>query len=974
VYPYKAILKYIHTLFFLLHTFHTLMHTPTFLQKVRPFRLSWQSILPLLTLLVGLGTTTGVRAQTTISFRSVVVTSGTTASNGKTVEYNATSPYNGPNPNVFDGTDFGSIDLSTGQLLLQGGSIQVVEAPDETYPTAFITYGVKQGADLTTTGAGNIPALTNTLQLDQVAYDASTRTRTFSFNTAAARNILALATTGGAGTNYRFDISVSTGNGQNADGDIINPILGPRRKSVFTATGTAIIPPTIKANTITIAPNGGAPAASTGGADVLYNISPSGTRPFQGADLSSSANSGTSYDVNSGQLRLAATTVTTTQNGPNNITSVVLYYRTRVAGTSGGAYQPITLTQSGLTAADGTKTFILDPSAGTSINPQPNLIATPAVTAAGDYVFDVYYQANGINSNTGTSFSLIDPANSSYSANFTVTGKSIASTIWTGAINDNWFDPANWSAGVPTATTDAQIRDLGAGNSVPYPNINADTKVTTAAGTLLYDNTGSGPALVRNLTMGGTSQASRSIARLVVGRLKVYGNFSNEYDSYIQRENTVTEFAGGNQDITGGTFVRVDISGGGLKNLVGIMTVSESLNFLTDNNTNAGILRTDITKPTTSVVVLNDRSAVNGNNGAQLNGETELSYLYGFARTTRAAVLVGEKRTYSNLGMTLTFTGDNNPGSVEVTRNTVEAYSPLSTNYSIRRIFGVRPSDPQTNTGGLVADMVFHYRDGDTKDLNGPYTFSAGTGSIPESRLTIFVSTNSGNTFSLVGRDGPVDEVNNLVTRTGVRTFATFTLGDELRPLPVVLTAFNATRSGLNTQVTWSTASEKNSAGFDVQVSTDGAYFRKLAFVKSQNGDVTKAQNYSYLDTEANKSGVRYYRLRQVDNDGREEFSPVRAVSFNGVAEGLATALSAYPNPYGTSDAVKLAVQTTSVGTARLRISDLMGREVANQTFTTVNGVTEVALDQAAGLSAGSYVAQVTLPSGEVKTVRIQKR
>jgi hypothetical protein len=947
------------------------MHTSTLLQKVKPLWLSWQSILPFLTLLIGLGTITGVHAQTTVSFRSVVVTSGTTASNGNRITYDATS--NGTSPNVFDGTDFGTVDLSIGQLFLQGGSIQVIEAPGETYPSAFITYGVKQG-DLTSTGAVNIPALTNTLQLDQVAYDASTRTRTFSFNADAARSILALASMGGAGTKYRFDISVSTGNGQNDDGDQINPVLGPRRKSVFTATGTAIIPPTIKANTITLGANGGAPAASTGGADVVYSINPSGTRQFQGADLSSSDNSGTAYDVNNGQIRLAATKVTTTQNGPNNITSVVLYYRTRLAGTSGGAYQPITLAQSGSTAADGTKTFILDPSFGNNINPQPNLVATPAVTSAGTYAFDVYYQANGINSNTGTSFSIIDPPTGAYSATFTVTGQPIASTIWTGSVNDNWFDPANWSSGVPTATTDAQIRDLGAGNSVPYPNISSDTRVTTASGALLYDNTGSGPAMVRTLTMGGTSQASRSIARLVNGKLMVYGDFSNNYDSFVQRENTITEFAGGNQNISGGSFVRVDISGGGLKNLLGTMNVSESLNFLSDNNIVAGVLRTDITQPTFSVVVLADRNTVNGNNGAQVNGETENSFIYGFVRTSRVGVVTGEKRTYSNLGMTLTFTGSNNPGTVEVTRNTVEAYSPLSTNFSIRRIFGVRPSDAQTNTGGLTADMIFHYRDADTQNLNGPYTFSPGTGSIPESRLTIFVSTNSGNTFELVGRDGAVDEVNNLVTRTGVRTFATFTLGDELHPLPVVLTAFNATRSGQNTQVTWSTASEKNSAGFEVQVSTDGSYFRKLAFVNSQNGTTTKTQNYSYLDTEANKTGVRYYRLRQVDNDGTDEFSPVRAVSFSGITDGLATALSAYPNPYGTSDAVKLAVQTTSVGTARLRISDLMGREVTNQTFTTVNGVTEVTIDKASSLSAGSYLAQVTLSSGEVKTVRIQKQ
>jgi hypothetical protein len=83
--------------------------------------------------------------------------------------------------------------------------------------------------------------------------------------------------------------------------------------------------------------------------------------------------------------------------------------------------------------------------------------------------------------------------------------------------------------------------------------------------------------------------------------------------------------------------------------------------------------------------------------------------------------------------------------------------------------------------------------------------------------------------------------------------------------------------------------------------------------------------------------------------------------------------LSAYPNPYNGNDAVKLSLASTSVGTA-LRVSDLLGREVASQTFTTVNGATEVTIDQAAKLSMGTYMAQVTLPSGEVKTIRIQKR
>src|SRR5205823_821450 len=106
--------------------------------------------------------------------------------------------------------------------------------------------------------------------------------------------------------------------------------------------------------------------------------------------------------------------------------------------------------------------------------------------------------------------------------------------------------------------------------------------------------------------------------------------------------------------------------------------------------------------------------------------------------------------------------------------------------------------------------------------------------------------------------DGVLDVTNHIVTATiSSLTSFTLTLGDKTNPLtptplPVVLTAFNAVQSGLNTRVTWLTASEKNSAGFEVQVSTDGSYFRKLAFIDSQNGNSNNFQNYSYLDTEVN--------------------------------------------------------------------------------------------------------------------------
>jgi hypothetical protein len=762
----------------------------------------------------------------------------------------------------------------------------------------------------------------------------------------------------------------------------------------FEVTGTLTPPPTVAANTITFDPNGVPPATSTNpnpsNSFETYNINPPTPNPFQGANLSASATGG-AYDVNSGQLLLSGTSVTVTQAGPNNITSVVLYYRTRPVNGAGGAFQPINLTETGGSTSTS-KTFVLDPSQGGTALSQPNLIATPAVTQAGTYVLEVYYQANGINTTTGTSITLTDPPtpNTYYSANFTVSGTPVAQTIWTGGFNDNWFDVRNWSNGVPNTGVNALVRDLGVGNNVPYPNINSDARKVTAAGAVLYDNTNSGPARTRNLVLGGTSQASRSICRLEQGQLQVYGDFSNIQDSFIQRENTIMEFAGTNQTISNGSFIRVDISGGGNKSLTGIMNVSQSLNFLTGvttgdqpaatnpytpASTNAGVLSTNISTPGANVVILADRGLVNANNGAQITGETDNSFLYGFVRTSRVGVLVGETRTYGNMGMTLTFgsaTNQNNPGIVEITRNTVESYSPVSSRYGIRRIFGVRPSDPATTTGGLVATMVFRYRDAETQNLNGPNTITPGTSNIPEQNLIIFLSSNSGNTFSAIGRDGAVDQANNTVTKSGVTNFATFTLGDQNNPLPVRLTAFDAKRLGNNALVTWQTATEENSKGYEVQSSTDGKEFRTVAFVPSAAPNSTKLTNYSYEDKSAYNATTVYYRLHQMDLDGKDAYFGPRTVNFDGKA--VAAALVAYPNPYDSNDELHLAVQSENAGQGRLRITDMTGRTVREESVELNKGLSDMPVSGTKELKSGIYMVRVTLPSGATQNLKVVKQ
>jgi hypothetical protein len=728
--------------------------------------------------------------------------------------------------------------------------------------------------------------------------------------------------------------------------------------------------PTLTATTVLIAANSNSNVTSYDANNVSNNPD------FSGANLGN-------IDITTGNLVLKGGTATTNETGGSRVTSVVLYYR---VPTVTSVFAGVALDQigNGVVNANGStmRTFSLSTA---------NQNLKSGITTTGTYNVDVYLLASYSNG-TSTSLSVTDNnSGTNYIATFTVTGTPIVNTVWTGAINDNWFDAGNWTNGVPTATSDATIRNLGSSSPNAYPNIFSDfIKPTTPAypgtdsnGNPInipadpgYDNTGTGNAMVRNLFMEGSSTIEKSILRLAHGRLDVFGDFTDIYGSFVQRAATTISFkASGNQSISGTSNglvnVEIDGSANSIKTLAYNFKVlaGGSLTFIN------GILQTT-SSPNSNYVELEGSTGTVANGNyvapAQLLGETETRYLRGYLLTSQVAA-VGTSQNFSNIGISLLFTG-NEPGLVRVGRTTNDNNTPSAFGGNapgIRRVFQVLPSNQNANNGGLNTQIIFNYLDnelGNLKTDNGSYT-----GSVDENKLGLFVSDAGGNSYSQLGRDSDVDIANNLVTKSGVTTFGFYTLSEQQMPLPVELISFDAKRSGANTLLTWATASEISNFGFEVQVSVDGINFRKLAFVASKAVNSSSTLQYTYLDEENGKYGTRYYRLRQLDQDGSDDFSPVRAVSFSAASNQIAT-LSAYPNPYNGNDAVKLLLETTSAGTAHLRVSDLLGREVTSQTFTTVNGATEVALDQAAKLSMGTYMAQVTLPSGEVKTIRIQKR
>lgn len=182
----------------------------------------------------------------------------------------------------------------------------------------------------------------------------------------------------------------------------------------------------------------------------------------------------------------------------------------------------------------------------------------------------------------------------------------------------------------------------------------------------------------------------------------------------------------------------------------------------------------------------------------------------------------------------------------------------------------------------------------------------------------------------------------------GSQASPTYALTVSSPPLPVELTAFTATLASPRTvRLAWATASEKNSARFEVERSPDGVAFARIGTVAAA-GSSTTALTYGHLDDKLPAGTAQfYYRLRQVDLDGTSSYSPVRPVSLMGGAASFAL----FPNPAHGGTATLTGATPGTVVT----VYDALGRPVAS---ATADAAGTAALVLLRGLATGVYVVR----------------
>lgn len=106
--------------------------------------------------------------------------------------------------------------------------------------------------------------------------------------------------------------------------------------------------------------------------------------------------------------------------------------------------------------------------------------------------------------------------------------------------------------------------------------------------------------------------------------------------------------------------------------------------------------------------------------------------------------------------------------------------------------------------------------------------------------------------------------------------------------LPVKLASFNAELKDEETVINWSTSSENNNKGFEIERSFYGNNFEKIGFVKGA-GNSNNVNQYLLVD---NNIKSAFYRLKQIDFDGQYEYSKIISTS------GIKTKINLAPNPF----------------------------------------------------------------------------
>lgn len=181
---------------------------------------------------------------------------------------------------------------------------------------------------------------------------------------------------------------------------------------------------------------------------------------------------------------------------------------------------------------------------------------------------------------------------------------------------------------------------------------------------------------------------------------------------------------------------------------------------------------------------------------------------------------------------------------------------------------------------------------------------------------------------------------------------------NELIILPVKFIGLNAYRQNSDVLLRWDVAEEEDVLRYEVERSANGRDYTKIGEVSVNH----KSRLYEYLDKNPLPGGS-FYRVRNVDIDGKSMYSPVARMNLSKIVP-----LRAYPTPATSDVIIEHAILNTR---GRITVFSADGRVV--KTAVTQQGTSQTPLSLS-NLGSGFYVVRFEKGNGQVETVKLLKK
>jgi len=466
---------------------------------------------------------------------------------------------------------------------------------------------------------------------------------------------------------------------------------------------------------------------------------------------------------------------------------------------------------------------------------------------------------------------------------------------WLGGISTDWHDINNWSTlTLPVSTDNVKIPVVGGSNF--YPVISSGTPTCYN----LTNETGA------TLEIAGSTN------------LNIYGNWTNN-GTFTANSSSMVSFVGSaNQNISGNNpsaFYDLTINNTGVaaNDLV-------TLNATTYINNSLTLTDGIISSSPANTLIFNDGAT------SSVGNQTGPSFVYGPAQKIGnqnfifpAGDIQGTDYVWEPIGI------DNSAGLATDAFTTTYYFTPSSNNdvahwgTGINHTSFIEMWNVNRDLGTSTPPVTLYWTDG---------TRSRITDITPGYDLCVAHFDGLSSQWENMGSTSISGDLSSgsITTTVPFTNYSPITFGSlaGVNPLPVSLTNFEASIENKAVNCKWTTQSEINNDYFELQHSGDAINFSKLGIIYGA-GNSQRELNYSFVDNNP-LSGINYYRLKQVDFDGKSEYSDIISVAIDNIGD---KAFQAYPNPTTGKFTVEVA---TPIQKGTIRIINTKG-EIVKKVF-----------------------------------------